>query len=709
MSNTLTLFQLEDLERKREYDHEEEEEEEEEYNGIIVPSTEQQIVVSRSWSAGYRFRKAGLQLRFLLGPLARKRFHHPTMPTGIFCGLRPFRTGSKLFRSESTKSAKKKNHQVAGGPKQHIGWVRGGSSSMRSLFVLMMDLRKKIILFRNVFELPPRDRSASMNHLVMETMTDLHNLYPEIIPMKDLSDIKQGISIHEVLIYLCGALRFIGDSWVATDHEWMDETTLYKQSNMDELSPEQLVELALATLNCLIKILHEDSEISNEEDHHSKTTVPRGKMLLKSYSEANTPFRVPSPMTIPTSVLPELSCSSPRAEEFSNLYCSSPILKFLSVQSVGKWTRIDIKKLPFHLFTHGSTHGHHKNNANGAKTAETEAKSKVYCSEDTGNWDDRACDTGDKTRESSTVDTIPTTAHAQELTMLSEEHMSSQLISEASVAPRPSPRQPPPSTTRINMTIGSQPPRPPPPAPVLTRTQLESLLQSLAPEPPMPTPVLKSQAATTSTSLQLTPHITKENEKPSSGQAAPPPPPPPPPQMTTDREKPSSSQSSSLGMPRTTCAAPPPPPLLRESSNGSASSRTQPPSQPIDGSTLPPPPPQPSSQSMPRTKCAAPPPPPLLKESSNGSASSRTQPPSQPKDGSTLPPPPPGAAKLLRPRKSNTKLKRSSNMGNLYRVLKGRVEGGTQIRSQNGRGSPNSNNAGGKLGMADALAEITRR
>ncbi|CAN1810752.1 Uncharacterized protein At4g04980 [Linum perenne] len=688
MSNTLTLFQLEDLERKREYDHEEEEEEEEEYNGIIVPSTEQQIVVSRSWSAGYRFRKAGLQLRFLLGPLARKRFHHPTMPTGIFCGLRPFRTGSKLFRSESTKSAKKKNHQVAGGPKQHIGWVRGGSSSMRSLFVLMMDLRKKIILFRNVFELPPRDRSASMNHLVMETMTDLHNLYPEIIPMKDLSDIKQGISIHEVLIYLCGALRFIGDSWVATDHEWMDETTLYKQSNMDELSPEQdIVELALATLNCLIKILHEDSEISNEEDHHSKTTVPRGKMLLKSYSEANTPFRVPSPMTIPTSVLPELSCSSPRAEEFSNLYCSSPILKFLSVQSVGKWTRIDIKKLPFHLFTH-----------------ETEAKSKVYCSEgdqpddepvwdmegsrssdvqidtddgpvwdmegsrssdvqiDTGNWDDRACDTGDKTRESSTVDTIPTTAHAQELTMLSEEHMSSQLISEASpmkekdttaasVAPRPSPRQPPPSTTRINMTIGSQPPRPPPPAPVLTRTQLESLLQSLAPEPPMPTP----------------------------------------------------------GMPRTTCAAPPPPPLLRESSNGSASSRTQPPSQPIDGSTLPPPPPQPSSQSMPRTKCAAPPPPPLLKESSNGSASSRTQPPSQPKDGSTLPPPPPGAAKLLRPRKSNTKLKRSSNMGNLYRVLKGRVEGGTQIRSQNGRGSPNSNNAGGKLGMADALAEITRR
>ncbi|CAN1327110.1 hypothetical protein LINPERPRIM_LOCUS34060 [Linum perenne] len=103
------------------------------------------------------------------------RWPGKAMPTGIFCGLRPFRTGSKLFRSESTKSAKKKNHQVAGGPKQHIGWVRGGSSSMRSLFVLMMDLRKKIILFRNVFELPPRDRSASMNHVSSNYYSNLNS------------------------------------------------------------------------------------------------------------------------------------------------------------------------------------------------------------------------------------------------------------------------------------------------------------------------------------------------------------------------------------------------------------------------------------------------------------------------------------------------------------------------------------------------------
>lgn len=49
-------------------------------------------------------------------------------------------------------------------------------------------------------------------------------------------------------------------------------------------------------------------------------------------------------------------------------------------------------------------------------------------------------------------------------------------------------------------------------------------------------------------------------------------------------------------------------------------------------------------------------------------------------------------------------------MGNLYRVLKGKVEGGNQVtKSPNGRKGSASSSAGGKQGMADALAEITKR
>lgn len=50
-------------------------------------------------------------------------------------------------------------------------------------------------------------------------------------------------------------------------------------------------------------------------------------------------------------------------------------------------------------------------------------------------------------------------------------------------------------------------------------------------------------------------------------------------------------------------------------------------------------------------------------------------------------------------------------MGNLYRVLKGKVEGCNNLedKSSNGKKSAIGNNAGGKQGMADALAEITKR
>ncbi|PON50731.1 hypothetical protein PanWU01x14_221030 [Parasponia andersonii] len=80
--------------------------------------------------------------------------------------------------------------------------------------------------------------------------------------------------------------------------------------------------------------------------------------------------------------------------------------------------------------------------------------------------------------------------------------------------------------------------------------------------------------------------------------------------------------------------------------------------------------------------------------------------------GGPPPPPPIGAAKSLRPKKANTKLKRSTRIGNLYRTLKGKVEGTSNPdgKSSNGKkSSMGGGTAGGKQGMADALAEMTKR
>eukprot|EP00253_Pinus_taeda_P012990 PITA_12990 len=150
----------------------------------------------------------------------------------------------------------------------------------------------------------------------------------------------------------------------------------------------------------------------------------------------------------------------------------------------------------------------------------------------------------------------------------------------------------------------------------------------------------------------------------------PPPPPPPPPPMVPSRSLPPPPPP------------PPPPPMVP--------SRPLPVLPPMV--LTPPPPPPPSLPVMPARPFPVPPPMVLA-----------TPPPP--------PPPPSNSIKALRPRRSNSKLKRSSQIGNLYRVLKGKVEGaGQTCKSSQARRkliSGGSNNS--SQGMAEALAEITRR
>ncbi|KAG6383713.1 hypothetical protein SASPL_156514 [Salvia splendens] len=140
-----------------------------------------------------------------------------------------------------------------------------------------------------------------------------------------------------------------------------------------------------------------------------------------------------------------------------------------------------------------------------------------------------------------------------------------------------------------------------------------------------------------------------------------------------------------------TVAPPPPPPLS---------------STPIRLPVPPPPPPLAMTASKGNGPAIPPPPPPPV------GASNRQPPlpPLAPTLNGSAPPPPPGPA-CLSPKKSASKLKRSAHMGNLYRTLKGKVEGLATYGKSAGRkakvGGGTSN--GGKQGMADALAEMTKR
>ncbi|CAI9279718.1 unnamed protein product [Lactuca saligna] len=195
-----------------------------------------------------------------------------------------------------------------------------------------------------------------------------------------------------------------------------------------------------------------------------------------------------------------------------------------------------------------------------------------------------------------------------------------------------------------------------PPTPPLLSPSPPSPLPPVSPPPPPPPPM--------STSRIQTPHPLPQTPPPL------PPPPPPPPSSTIQTVTPQQ------------LPPPPPPPMVSRDATITRLSL---------GKQGPPPPPPP-----PMTPRTIPPPPPIL----------------QGKGGAPPPPPPIGGTQSLRA-KATTKLKRSSQMGSLYHLLKGKIEGSSldakSLKRSSSKVGAGSSGGSGKQGMADALAEMTKR
>nr|POF03722.1 uncharacterized protein CFP56_06642 [Quercus suber] len=517
--------------------------------------------------------------------------------TGSLCGLTPFLFRRKAYGIETMKGYDI-HKNLPKSQKEVLGMTIGSPLGHASNLMLMLELRKKISLFRDIIDLPPCDGSTSINELVMGTIEDLHELYPEIIPSNWLSEIK-GTSIDQGLIYFLEALKSIGDSWMMSQ----DSLDIFKcdlSPYKENINSEQRVETVLETLDSTIKMAQEKFDFMDEDDQKDESPLPNtfGKIFRDCSSGTNSPCSASpgSPLT-PTTVLPELFKTSKKGGEKGNLSYSPPGLWSLRARAVEKLNPIDVTRLSFYALS--SVGGVDSSILSVNKKVD---KPKTGIEEEKSNLE--VTTTIDEARDSSTEKDTPETT--------------------VTLATLPQPSQPLPSL-------------------------------ALVPPPPPPPPELSSKATATRV--------------------------PPPPPMALGTMK---------------AAAPPPPPLPMMPSKGAP----PPPPPPMKG-PVPPPPPRPMNGSVP-----PPPPPPM-----NGSVTSPPPPPMPLANGAAPPPPPPGAAKSLRPKKAATKLKRSSQMGNLYRVLKGKVEGCNNLdgKSSNGKKSAIGNNAGGKQGMADALAEITKR
>ncbi|KAE8689508.1 Toll-Interleukin-Resistance domain family protein [Hibiscus syriacus] len=630
--------------------------------------------------------------------------------------------------------------------KRRKGSQKDNSPPLQGNFVLMVELRKKITTFRDIVDLPPCSTSLSIDKMIIGTMQDLHKYYPESIPRFSRSKLKR-LPLEEILIYFCTALRDLADV-SNINGEGIDKCKLDIHDNEEPKSVEELVEITVATLDGLIKIAREKGDMISEDEENDKGLSQKVNPCKENG------YCCPSP----TSVLPELMNSPLKPPS------SSPLLLSVNVQAVGKLSSMDVKRLQLHMLPdyRDEVPNFLKQNKVMIEEQDTEEHGEVV--DETGDLNSQnetledqvsgadGAD-GDSTMNGSNAAAVtPMHTPPPEVTPAPELSGDEEVAEDGSASPRPA----------TSAEVLSDIPPPPPPQPNAEAVQLQPTLEAKEPELPSPGSALEETAAATGvTSPPPPPLPPPAPSKPNIGVTATAPPPPPslPPSAPTEpnievaaAEPPPPPPSVQPEPNIEVTAEPPPPPSAPTGPNIEVTAALPPPpaapTEPnieVTAAALPPPPPPvvkkeapvtPSPPSLPRcistpftqppppplpprtaSRGPAPPPPPPPMMTSKGSGPMPPPPPPAPAgaslaNGAAPPPPPPGS---LRSKKSNTKLMRSSHMSNLYRNLKGKVEGVPKRGSSasNGRkgggGGAASGGNGKQQGMADALAEMTKR
>ncbi|GMH05424.1 hypothetical protein Nepgr_007264 [Nepenthes gracilis] len=572
------------------------------------------------------------------------------------------------------------------------------SNSRSGGFLLFMELRKKILTFRDIFDIPPLNGSIPIHDLVIVTSEDLHRMYPELIPCNPTSKMKER-NTHQGLICFYDVLKCIEDSWTE-DKKRRDR---FKYSGMENIPIEELVEVVVAMLDSSNKAAKERFDLMDEDEpkrDYSSGTISIERKSFRYNNDCKSPL-CSSPHT-PTSVLPE----SPNLGELGDMGYSPPRLGGQRIQALEKLSPMDWKRLMLHMMPHLDIQNSCEQNLKNMMPQELKAEVKErVCNSEVLAFgtieENKDC------KDEGTTKILKYNSMKETGTGGRDGKAGKKCDSTHKLGP--------------NEAAGRElPPPSPPPLP-----KPELLLREAAPPSSPPTPQSPYQLPsclppTNATATKTLPPIkTMHPPQPS----APPPPPPPPFKVAPTIPPPNgiptppplpSNVTPTPPAPPEHAKPPPPPPPPNTKSSPPPPSGAAPPTLPLPTRAVPspppsaspwPPPPLPGAGPSPPPGAASPPPPTIM----NSKGLMPAPPPLMPMKGGAPPPPPPGVGRSLRP-KATTKLKRSSHMGNLYRLLKGKVEGSCLAgKSSQGKKSAASSSDGGKQSMADALAEMTKR
>ncbi|KAA8524445.1 hypothetical protein F0562_010831 [Nyssa sinensis] len=236
-----------------------------------------------------------------------------------------------------------KNSDVPKNQKEKVYVKKDNSCEWAGNFIFMMELRKKVVTFRDIIDLPPCDDSGPIHELVMGTVEDLQKLYPNVVCCTLIKEMRETLT-YQVLANFYNALKYTGDSW-AENHKWIANYGHNADESLENISLEQLGERVLAKLDYMIKVAREMFDVMDEDEKSESRTEgsPFGDTLKESYSDIKN--TCPSPVS-PTSVPPELI----KLSQYAGVSYSQPLLLPLRLQAVEKC-------LSFQMFPHVSTPG----------------------------------------------------------------------------------------------------------------------------------------------------------------------------------------------------------------------------------------------------------------------------------------------------------------------------------------------------------------
>ncbi|KFK43399.1 hypothetical protein AALP_AA1G121000 [Arabis alpina] len=153
------------------------------------------------------------------------------------------------------------------------------SSKWTGNFILTVELRRKIIAFRGIIDLPPLTSYLSITNMVIRTMKDLHKLCPEIVDSSQILAIRRA-DVDKLLDQFYNALKSIGDSWI-DDNGWIIRSK-YRNTSVRKNLSDQIVEKVLVALDGLIKGMNERLNVTEIRNDVTKNEVsPQGKTSSK--------------------------------------------------------------------------------------------------------------------------------------------------------------------------------------------------------------------------------------------------------------------------------------------------------------------------------------------------------------------------------------------------------------------------------------------